>query len=264
MKQTYLQNEKNLFVNSFKNIYSRPFAYICIADAAYWGLFYLILFLFSAAITKAGAPLAALQAFSPGAANDTLRYFLIKAFLVFSLMIILIFLLWSFSRCIIWCRLLKEKFTFRRGFKFALFNLIWTIILFAPLALSVSSVYQKAKMNVLPTSAFFIFNYILLLFMAYLTYIFFFTFIRNKKIFSSFWEGICAASEKAPKLMPQYIAMLLVLLAASSALKLFSSAPFIYTALSFIVMIVSLSWAKMYFSAVLEDKLAKHKGKHKI
>ncbi len=265
----YLNNQISLFKKSFK-LDKKRFGLVILFDFIFVIVSGIALFLWSNWVTNSALKIHGLDLtiLTEDAVNELA---LLKSFyygtLIYSiLLIIFLFLAWSFFQGFIWNTILKKKFNLDYFKKFLLLNLacipLFIILYFLAviclgffdlvlLFFSTSGLNTSLAMFILLILVSFIFLPALLYMINFISIIYIY-FTKKNKILDSFKSTFDIAVKKIHLLYIPYLIISLVLVLLSVITIPFNILPAWLTSLiSFVLLVIYAAWARFYIAAVI-------------
>ncbi len=265
----YLNNQISLFKKSFK-LDKKRFWLVVLLDFIFVVVSGIALFLWSNWVTNSALKIHGLDLtiLTEDAVNELA---LLKSFyygtLIYSiLLIIFLFLAWSFFQGFIWNTILKKKFNLDYFKKFLLLNLacipLFIILYFLAviclgffdlvlLFFSTSGLNTSLAMFILLILVSFIFLPALLYMINFISIIYIY-FTKKNKILDSFKSTFDIAVKKIHLLYIPYLIISLVLVLLSVITIPFNILPAWLTSLiSFVLLVIYAAWARFYIAAVI-------------
>ncbi len=265
----YLNNQISLFKKSFK-LDKKRFGLVILFDFIFVVVSGIALFLWSNWVTNSALKIHGLDLtiLTEDAVNELA---LLKSFyygtLIYSiLLIIFLFLAWSFFQGFIWNTILKKKFNLDYFKKFLLLNLacipLFIILYFLAviclgffdlvlLFFSTSGLNTSLAMFILLILVSFIFLPALLYMINFISIIYIY-FTKKNKILDSFKSTFDIAVKKIHLLYIPYLIISLVLVLLSVITIPFNILPAWLTSLiSFVLLVIYAAWARFYIAAVI-------------
>lgn len=252
---------KQQFIQSFKNLKTRLFWIVAAMEYGFWATSLVAVYIFSLGLAKVGAnmPYADLASFS---AMDqqavALQGAVVNIFIYGLLLVVFIWLNFSFWRGLIWSRILKKRLSFKKYLKFSIFNLPYLIIFFLAMGLWTYIVFLLMRGSMLflvPAVGIVASNLIMLpvylvIFLPVYTYlinvtnVFHIKFFTVKRFVDETWRTI----KEIRKLCLHLILMGFVLLifVYIYSMPIFSSESYAGILLSFILIALYCTWLKLY------------------
>ncbi len=166
--------------------------------------------------------------------------FVYKAIFLYIFYILLIVLIYTIFKGIIWSIILKKKLKLTYFYKFYTLNLIWlgTIIILFIL------IQPTSPTIVLP----------LLLIITYLTLIINITFTLKEKVFRTLAESFKTSITKLPKYLPTLILIIITFILLSIVSLIFKNASqLIQVIISIIFLLVFMAWSRNYFTLIYKQ-----------
>ena len=280
---TYLNNQINLFKKSFK-LNKKRFSLVIIFDLALILVSYIALQLWSNWVSNAVLKISGidLTTISEEALGEivkelaALKSFYYGAIIFSMLLIIFLFLTWSFFQGQIWSAILKKKFNLSYFKKFLLLNLAciplfiilsFIILVYLELFGRIFLFFQTAGFNtsfvmfILLVLFIFIFLPILLYLINCIPIIYIY-FTKKNKILNSFKDTFDIAVKKIHLLYIPYLIISLVFVLLSVITIPFNILPAWLTSLiSFVLLVIYAAWARFYIASVIAELERIH---HKI
>lgn len=275
----YLNNQINLFKKSFKLDKKRFFS-VMVLDLLFILVSYIALFLWSSWVSSSALKISGLDLtmLSEDAVNElaALKSFYYGTLVCSLLLIIFLFLAWSFFQGFIWNTILKKKFNLNYFKKFLLLNLacipLSIILLFIAvtcfwffksvfLFFSTTGVNTGLVMFILLV----LFTFILLPIMLYLAcvvWILYFYFTKKNNILYSFKNTFDIGIKKIKLLyVPCLIMSLVFVLLSLITIPLNLLPEWLNSLFSLIFLIIYAAWMRFYITTVIAKSERTH---HKI
>lgn len=257
MKRT-LTKVWDVYLHSWKHLLSLRALWIILADSG----FYLALFFLSTGMTGVIAGIA--SGVQPGLTQDAAKLYLTKILFALIGLAIIIWVVWTISRAIVWQLLSNTRFTKKVWLRFFGFNLIWTIIMALPIYVLVRYALSVLLPGVAPSQNLMRMHYALILVLIYFGYNVFYAFVKEQKVFAAYKVGLKRAFTDIGYQLPAYIALVATIFVVGLLNPLIAKLPSaLGLAVSYIALFGSLTWAKIYYVDVLRTESTHKKKSHK-
>ena len=258
------------YLHSFKKLKSFDALMIILYDIGFFALLIGFLYLYSYLLGLISSPFSSvnltslaqqsvdqLSVYRSALLNVAIFMFLLSfAFFLVSV------LLWSVSRGLIWTRLLGKKYDLKYLWKSYLLNLIWIVLWFAAFFVIVLVFYKSAAENMTISFILGIITLVVAIIMIYFTYLLYYAFTHELKIFSSIRDAFKKGVLKFTKLvLPVGLVLgtFIVVWFVAYLLNYLSYIPFagnvLKEVLAYILFFGFCAWVKIYGVEVLKHNL---------
>jgi hypothetical protein len=248
-KEDYLEKNYRLFLASFRKIDIRIFLIVFFDLVFYFLVPLIIAGTFNVLQKRAMAiklPQTLLQLGAENAEKVVaeLRAFLFLLVAMLVLMVVVIILDWTIFKGLAWCLTLKKKLNLRFFLRFFLLNLLW-LGLFAALVVLFAIIFKESIVPI---------HIILLgLLWMYFTNIMYVFFVKKESV-KSIKKAFKVAFTKAHCFILPYAVLAVLLLAIVFIANLLASLPYaVGLAITTLLMLLYLAWARFYIVEVVES-----------
>ncbi|MFC1734194.1 hypothetical protein ACFL6I_28150 [candidate division KSB1 bacterium] len=252
------------YFQSLKDVKSLTFLLIFAFDLVFFALMYPLIYLYGYFINRLIAPYMGLDVASlTSQSTDQLAIYqqsltnlIVFTVLLTIALVLLLVLVWSVSRALIWTRLLARKMTFRYFGKFYLLNLVWIAISTIVLVFFGTIFYASGSANKILGIITGIIFLIVFITLVYLMYILYYVFTKGDNlVWKSLKEAFVLGTMRCPKLtLP--VVLVLGTVVVSFATLLFKLLPKIMMdVLSYVVFFGVFAWVKIYAVDVLKERV---------
>ena len=247
----YFKTELKEFINSFKLKFN--FIQILLFDLIFYIVVLPSIYLAALIINRQGVKvdttlltpeaIATASELEITLLSSQVRSLVVWTLVSFAVVFILALLTWSFTRGLIYTKLLKQKFTLKYFKKFIGLN-IFLIMALIPILVFLAVLLKAELMSFIVVSV------ALLLAVAYFISLIYIQFTKNKqlKVFASIGEGLSLGAKKFKKLLlPGILIIIVGYIINVISVRL---PPSTYT--SIILFAIFMAWARIYFVSTVE------------